>query len=61
MLFRTQLRVGAESHAGETVLLTLTRARLEAALPRGAQAQWYGDYDRREWTAEAPATILVLR
>jgi len=61
VLFRTQLRIGEERHVGETPLLTLTRARLEAALPRGVQAAWYGDYDSRAWSAEAPATILVFK
>lgn len=61
VLFRTQLRIGADAHLGETALLTLTRARLQAALPPGGHAEWYGDWDRRAWSAETPATILMLR
>lgn len=60
ILFRTQLRVGEARTLGETPLLVLTRARLEAALPAGAQAQWYGDFDRRAWTADSPASVVVL-
>lgn len=59
--FRTRLRVGGETHERETRALALTRARLEAASPAGARLEWFGDWDRRPWSDETPATILVIR
>jgi SAM-dependent methyltransferase len=60
VLFRTRLRIGDVGYEEETPLLALTRERLATALPRGAQAECYGDFARAAWTSDSPATVVVL-
>jgi len=61
VVFHTRLSASGEVSEGRSELLALTRARLGALLPRGATPAWFADYDSSEWTAQSPATILVLR
>ena len=60
LIFRSKLH-HAEGAANNYVnLLLLTRERLEAALPAGATAEWYGDFEQGKWAPGSPATIAVL-
>lgn len=61
VVFTTRLTHPGGVDEARSRLLCLTRARLEALLPRGAQAQWCGDFAGAAWNPQAPATICVLR
>ncbi len=59
--FVSQLREGHEVHDTALRLLVLTRERLDACVPDGAQAGWHGDFAGMEWSTDSPASILVLQ
>jgi glycine/sarcosine N-methyltransferase len=61
VVFQTRLTHPGGVDEGQSALLCLTRKRLGAALPGAAQVEWYGDFAGAPWSAEAPATVCVLR
>lgn len=60
LVFHTILATEDGEQDAYTPLLILTTERLRNCLPRQARAEWFGGFDRRPWSADCPATVLLL-
>lgn len=61
LIFHATLRSGNHSAESYIPQLLLTAGRLGFCLPRTADRHWYGNFEKADWHADAPATIVVLR
>lgn len=61
LVFHTILRTAEGQQEAFTPLLILTSERLRYCLPRDADRQWFGGFDKRPWSEDCPATVVVLR
>jgi SAM-dependent methyltransferase len=61
LVFHTVLRTAEGQQEAFTPLLILTAERLRYCLPREADRQWFGGFDKRPWSEDESATVVVLR